>query len=87
MISVPPGMQPAHTSAFTANGIEAVTTTLLLPNACCLQVALLYRSPSVSFNAFLSALAAILNQMPLRTLFWATLMRTCYKIQTPRVHV
>ena len=63
IISVPQSMQPTDTSTFTANGIEAVTTTLLLPNTCCLQVALLYRSPSVSLNAFLSALATMLNQI------------------------
>jgi len=34
---------------------------LLLPNATHLQVVLMYRSPSVSSDAFLSALAAILN--------------------------
>lgn len=63
MISVPQSMQPAHTSTFTNNGIEAVTTTLLLPNACRLQVALVYRSPSVSLDAFLGALATVLNHV------------------------
>ena len=63
MISVPQSMQPAHTSTFTTNGIEAVTTTLLLPNACRLQVALVYRSPSVSLDAFLGALATVLSHV------------------------
>ena len=61
MISVPQNMQPACTSKFTTNGIEGVTTTLLLPNATQLQVALMYRLPSVSSDAFLSALTTIVN--------------------------
>ena len=63
MISVPQSMQPAHTSTFTTNGIEAITTTLLLPNSCRLQVALVYRSPCVSLNEFLSALATVLDHV------------------------
>ena len=63
MISVPHSMQPTHTSRFTTNGIERVTTTLLLPNACRLQVVLVYRLPCVSLDAFLSALATVLNHV------------------------
>ena len=63
MISVPQSMQPTYTSRFTTNGIETVTTTLLLPNACRLQVVLVYRSPCVSLDAFLSALATVLNHV------------------------
>ena len=63
MISVPPNMQPANTSTLTANGIESVITTLLLANACHLQVALVYRSPSVSSEAFLSTLVTLLNHI------------------------
>lgn len=65
MISVSQNVQPVNTSIFTTNGIEGVSTTLLLPNACRLQVALVYRSPSVTLDAFLTALVAILNPIAL----------------------
>ncbi len=84
MITVPQNMQPLNTSMFTTNGIESVTTTVLLPNACRLQLALVYRSPSVSLEAFLSALVAILNHVAMSdipTVVWVTLMKTYYKSQ------
>lgn len=63
MISAPQNMQPAHIARFTSNGIEAVATTLILPNATHLLVAVVYRSPSMSSDAFLNALTAILNHI------------------------
>ena len=63
MISVPQDVQPSHTHCFTSNGIEAVCTTLLLPNASQIQVALLYRSPSVPMEVLISLLSRVLNHV------------------------
>ncbi len=68
MITVPQNMQLLNTSMFTTNGIEAVTATVLSPNACRLQ--------------FLSALVAILNHVAMSdipTVVWVTLMKTYYE--------
>ena len=63
MISVPQDMQPSGTCTFTSNGIEAVCTTLLLPNASQIQIVLLYRSPSVPMEALISLLSRVLNHV------------------------
>ena len=61
MISFPQHMRPCNRNRFTCNGIECVATTLLLPNAKCLQVALLYRSPSVPLQQLIIMLSTVLN--------------------------
>ena len=63
MISVSKHMQPSNTITFTSNGIEAISTTLLLPNANQMQLALLYRSPSVPFEALVGLLSRVLNHV------------------------
>ena len=64
-----------NTRRFGTNGIEAVSVTLGLPNAGHLQLALLYRSPSVSL-----AQAPLLVQVPLPTqapLLLSLLLKKC----------
>ena len=56
MSCVPPDMQPSNTHTFASNGIEALCTTLLLPNATVLQIGLLYRSPTVSWSNLIAVL-------------------------------
>ena len=58
MISVPQHMQPCHTQRFASNGIEVVVTTLSLPNAKSLQIALL---PSVPMQQLLTMLTQVSN--------------------------
>lgn len=45
------------------NGIEAVSTTLLLHNASQIQLALLYRSPSVPLETLMSLLSRVINHV------------------------
>ena len=61
MISVPRHMQPCHTQRFASNGVEVIITTLSLPNAKSLQIALLYRSPSVPIQQLITMLTRILS--------------------------
>ena len=61
MISIPHEMHFCRTQTFTSNGIEVVITTLVLPNLKCLQIALLYRSPSVPAQQLIVMLTRILN--------------------------
>lgn len=52
MISLHQSIQPAHVTTFSPGGIpiEAITTTLVLPNHTHLQVTVVYRSPSVAMH-------------------------------------
>ena len=61
MISVPQHMQPYHTQSFASNGIEVIITTLSLPNAKSLQIALLYRSACVPMQQLITMLTRALN--------------------------
>ena len=63
MICVPSQMQPYNIQRFAANGIECVSTTLVLPNESCMQVAVIYRSPSVSQTALITVLCRLLNHL------------------------
>ena len=56
LMSVPSTMQPSHTSTFTSHGIEGLSTKLLLPNTEYIQIALLYRLPSVPIATFVTVL-------------------------------
>ena len=60
-ICVPSYMQPHNTSSFTSTGIEAVCTSLTLPNDNHMQVLALYRSPSVNLQALTNMLSRILD--------------------------
>ena len=68
MISVPEDMQPTHTHRYASNGIEAVSTTLLLLNNMPIQIALLYRSPSIPLQALTTLLSRVLNHVSLSSL-------------------
>ena len=48
---------------FAANGIECVSCMLALPNFACIQIALVYRSPSVSRTAFITVLTRLLRHV------------------------
>ena len=63
MISVPQDMHPFDTHCFTSNGIETVTTTLLLSNASLIRVCLVYRSPSVALERFITVLHELLSNI------------------------
>ena len=63
MISVAQHMQLCRTQMFASNGIEVIVTTLSLPNAKCLQIALLYRSPSVPMQQLIVTLTGVLNDV------------------------
>ena len=54
-------MQPSNTHIFASNGIEAVCTTVCLPDASLMQIALLYRSPSVSMATLITVVSRILT--------------------------
>ena len=47
MLCVPSQMQPSNTQRFVTNGIESVSTTLLLPNENCMHMALVLFGPKV----------------------------------------
>ena len=63
MICVPSHMQLSHIQRFATNGIEAVSCTLVLPNLTHIQIALIYRSPSVSRTAFIAMLTRLLSHV------------------------
>ena len=67
MISVQQHMQRCNTRLFTSNGIEVIVTTLTLPNAKCLQIALLYRSPTVPTQQLIIMLSTVLNYASMST--------------------
>ena len=48
---------------FATNGIEAVSCMLILPNLTRMQIALVYRSPSVSQTTFRTVLSRLLGHM------------------------
>ena len=56
-------MQPTHTRRYASNGIEAVSTTLLLADNTQIQIALLYRSPSIPLQALTNLLSRVLNHV------------------------
>ena len=60
---VPSQMHPTNLHRFATNGIEAVSATLELPNGSHIQVALLYRSPSLSLTALTPILLRLLTNL------------------------
>ena len=68
MISLPHTMRPSNVTEFSFAGIliEAVSSTLVLPNCERLQITLVYRSPSVSTDNVLSLMSGILSQITVR---------------------
>ena len=67
LMSVPSTMQPSHINTFTSHGIEGLTTRLCIHNTD-IQIALLYRPPSVPTATYISVLTTIVAHMPLSTL-------------------
>ena len=63
MISVPECMQPTNACRYASNGIEAISITILLANNRPIQIALLYRSPSVPLQTLTSLLSRVLNHI------------------------
>ena len=68
MISIPEHMQPTSTHRYALNGIEAVSTILLLPDTTQIHVALLYRSPSVPLQTLTSLMSRVLNHVSMSSL-------------------
>ena len=67
MIYATSHMNPSRVQKFTSKGLEGVSTMLQLPNLTYLQIALIYRSPSVSQAAFIAVLHSLLRYISLST--------------------
>ena len=65
LISVPSRRNPSNTQRFATNGIEAVSTTMELPNASCIQIAVVYRSPNVPKTMLITFLSRLLTHVSL----------------------
>ena len=62
-ISVPQGMKPSNVTKLAFHSIEILTSRLMLPNASIIQLALVYRSPSVPLATFVSVVTSLLNYL------------------------
>ena len=60
MLSLPSGMQPCRTATFASNGIESVVTNVQFQGQQ-LQVAAVYRSPSVSIQQLVQHMTMLLE--------------------------
>ena len=60
-------MDPSDVQRFTSNGIEAVSATLQILNAGSLQIAMVYRSPSVPQQVFTPVLSRLLRHVSICT--------------------
>ena len=63
MMYVPSQMQLSDIHRFARSGIEAVSCMLLLPNQTPMQIALVYRSPSVSRTTLIAMLTRLLKHV------------------------
>ena len=63
MICVPSQMNPSNTQRFSANGIEAVSATIQLSNTSNMQIAALYKSPSVPQTTLIALLSRLLTHV------------------------
>ena len=59
----PQHMSHRNVIRINSNGIEVLVTTLLLSDSYSLQLALLYRSPSVSLQCLINTLIDLFNQI------------------------
>ena len=66
MICVPSQVHPSNIHRFASNGIEAVSATMNVPNFV-IQVAVVYRSPSVPLASLLTILSRLLMHVTLNT--------------------
>ena len=60
MLSLPSSMQPCRTATFASNGIESVVTSVQVQSQQ-LQVAVIYRSPSVSIQHIVQHMTTLLE--------------------------
>lgn len=65
LIYVPSQMNPCNTQRFSTNGIEAVSATIHLPNVGNIQIAVVYRSPSVPQTTLITLLSRLLTHISL----------------------
>ena len=63
LMSVLSAMEPSHINTFTTHGMEVRTTRLFLHNTKYIQIALLYRPPSVPLVSFTNVLTMLMNHM------------------------
>jgi hypothetical protein len=65
LLCVPSQMNPSNVQRFATNGIEAVSATIQLPNADSIQIAVVYRSPSVPRATMVTVLTRLLRHVTL----------------------
>ena len=65
LICVPSQMNPSNIQRFATNDIEAVSATIHVPNAGNMQIAVVYRSPSVPQAVLITVLSRLLRHMTL----------------------
>ena len=65
LICVPRQMNPSNEHRFATNGIEAVSATLQVPNGDSMQIAAVYRSPSVPQAVLIPILSRLLTHLSL----------------------
>ena len=65
LICVPRQMNPSNEHRFATNGIEAVSATLPVPNRDSMQIAVVYRSPSVPQAVLITILSRLLTHLSL----------------------
>ena len=65
LISTPANMQASNETEFSSSGvlIEALSTTLSLPNGCSIRLTVVYRSPSVSIDNLLCMMSGLLHHL------------------------
>ena len=65
VICVPRQMNPSNEHRFATNAIEAVSATLPVPNRDSMQIAVVYRSPSVPQAVLITILSRLLTHLSL----------------------
>ena len=65
LLCVPRQMNPSNEHRFATNGIEAVSATLQVPNRDSMQIAVVYRSPSVPQAVLIPILSRLLTHLSL----------------------
>ena len=58
-------MNPSNIQRFICNGIEAVSATIQVPNASYMQIAVVYRSPSVTQATLITVMSRLLTHVSL----------------------
>ena len=67
VICVPSQLKPSNIQRFVATDIEALSTTIQLPNADYLQITIVYRSPCVPLATLTNLLTRLLTYVTLCT--------------------